>query len=102
MVFGHPKMVAACPLGHLRTDPVRGAEKHWEKDDRLHGQVYAGRADSSDPSRFSIRYEVAGQWGVIRGCLHDDDSVEMEDAEGPGLSTWWINIKQLLPMQLDD
>jgi hypothetical protein len=39
-------------------------------------RLYAGQADRIDPTRFSIRYEIDGQPGVINARICDDDWIE--------------------------
>jgi hypothetical protein len=64
------------PAG-LRGDPAPDAAAAWAplfvaavpSSHRL--RVYAGQADPADPSRFTIRYELDGQPGVVRGELVD-------------------------------
>lgn len=46
-------------------------------------RVFAGRADPSDPSRFTIEVEVDGKAKTIDGRLNEDDSVELQLRDRP-------------------
>ena len=46
-------------------------------------RLYAGQADSTDLSHFTIAYEVNGQPGTIDGWLKDDDTIKLEVRDGP-------------------
>jgi hypothetical protein len=46
-------------------------------------RLYAGQADSTDLSHFTIRYEVNNQPGTIDGWLKDDDTIKLEVRDGP-------------------
>ena len=46
-------------------------------------RVFAGQADPSDPSRFTIEVEVDGKARTFDGRLEDDDSVELRLRDRP-------------------
>jgi len=46
-------------------------------------RVYAGEVDASDPSRFTIKYEVDGDTAYFEGKLLDNDTVEMQAMSRP-------------------
>ena len=48
-------------------------------------RVFAGQADQSDASRFSIEFEwPGGNHGFVDAKLNDDDSVDFTIRPGPG------------------
>jgi hypothetical protein len=51
-------------------------------------RLYAGQADPTDPSHFTIEYateKVAGVWdhGVVDGWLRDNDTLALKFRPGP-------------------
>lgn len=46
-------------------------------------RVYAGRANDSDPSHFTIDVDVNGEREVIDGWLQNDDTVKFVVRDGP-------------------
>ena len=50
-------------------------------------KLYAGQPDPNDRTHFTIRYEAAGQEGIIDGWLKDDDTVRLVVRDGPGKGT---------------
>ena len=60
--------------------------------DRL--QLYSGRIDPTNPSRFTITYRVGGRDGVIDGQLDDEDRVRLQPNTGwvrqrPSSGEWY-------------
>lgn len=51
-------------------------------------RLYAPQPDSSDPSRFTIAYELPEGSGVIEGQLMDTDAVEWKIVSGPAVELW--------------
>ena len=45
-------------------------------------RFFNGQPDKSDPSRFTITYELNGQRGIIDGQIHDDQSVFLQPRQG--------------------
>jgi hypothetical protein len=52
-------------------------------------RFYAGQPDPSDPSRFTIDYDVDGQRGTIRGQLKNDGTVELKPTTGMTIGRRW-------------
>jgi hypothetical protein len=50
-------------------------------------QLFAGRRDPADPSRFTIEYRSESSRGVIKGRLRDDDSIVFSLLSGPATET---------------
>jgi hypothetical protein len=48
-------------------------------------KFFAGQIDTSDASRFTIRYELDGAPGTIGGQLFDNDQVKLNVYDGPAL-----------------
>ena len=46
-------------------------------------RLYAGQADDSDASHFTIAYEAGDGSGTIEGWLGDDDLVHLQVRDGP-------------------
>lgn len=46
-------------------------------------KIFAGQIDSSDPSHFTIGYEMYGQPGIVDGWLRKYDQVEIHVRTGP-------------------
>jgi hypothetical protein len=46
-------------------------------------RIYAGRPDSTDPSRFTAGYEAGGEKGTIEGRLRDDGTLDVGVLDGP-------------------
>jgi hypothetical protein len=49
-------------------------------------RLYAGQPDPSDPSRFTIGYELDGEPGTIDGCVAASGSVHLAVRDGPAKS----------------
>jgi hypothetical protein len=61
---------------------VNGANSHIvPRDPSL--RYYSPYVDPQDKSRFTIRYELRGEHGVIDGKLHDDERVRFSFRTGP-------------------
>jgi hypothetical protein len=52
-------------------------------------RFYAGQPDPSDPSRFTIDYDVDGQRGAIRGQLKNDGTLELKPSTGHSVGRQW-------------
>jgi hypothetical protein len=53
-------------------------------------RFYAGQADPADAARFTIRYSMEGQEGVVEGRLSDDGTeVKVEIKSGPAAESLW-------------
>lgn len=52
-------------------------------------RVFAGQADPSDASHFTIAYDLDGQPGVIDGWLNADGSVKLEPRVGKRVNKVW-------------
>ncbi|HWE03972.1 MAG TPA: hypothetical protein VG326_16325 [Tepidisphaeraceae bacterium] len=49
---------------------------------------FAGHADDSDPSHFTIAYRAAGGAGTVDGYVRDDGTVTMSVRDGPAAGAW--------------
>jgi hypothetical protein len=59
---------------------VQGIGSH-RASDRL--RLFAGQPDASDPTHFTIRYDINGERGTIDGWLRDDGMVTFTVRDGP-------------------
>jgi hypothetical protein len=60
---------------------------HWQRGSDASLRLYAGQIDANDPSRFSVRYQLNGESGVIDGRLGADETVDLTPS-GPLLKGW--------------
>ena len=58
-----------------------------EQRDRL--RIFARRPDPSDPSRFTVAYDIEGTPGVLKGRLKDDDTIELRPSTGRVVGDRW-------------
>jgi hypothetical protein len=64
-----------------------GGQVKLEQRNRL--RVFAGQPDATDPSRFTIAYDVDGTPGILRGRLKDDDTIELRPSTGKLVGDRW-------------
>ena len=57
-------------------------------------RVFAGQVDPNDASHFTIRFELAGQPGLIDGRLKDNDRIVLTVREGPPANVVGENAQQ--------
>jgi hypothetical protein len=57
-------------------------------------RVFAGQADPNDASHFTIRFELAGQAGLIDGRLNNNDRIILTVREGPPANVVGENAQQ--------
>jgi hypothetical protein len=48
-------------------------------------RLYAAQSDLADPTRFTIRYDIDGQQGIIEGKLETDSGITLKVLDGPAL-----------------
>ncbi len=88
-IDGHDYISDVFIPGTLTTDPQR-VPKFWVLD-VLSGypakppnlRIYAGQVDPHDASKFTIRYEIWAQTGVLDGQLTDDDKLKLMPRHTP-------------------
>jgi len=53
----------------------------YTSDDRV--TIFAGQADASNASHFTIGYSINGHHGTLEGWLQNDDSIRLAARDGP-------------------
>lgn len=68
-----------------RGEPIRHARREPFLAYASLVRIFAGQADPSDRSHFTLDYEIDGERGVLDGYLQDDLTVLFKLRDGPGL-----------------
>ena len=80
--FGKPRVLSDDQVGFPRFWPK--ADWSTNSEDQLY-QVFEGRADDADSTRFAIPYEMDGKHGIVDGWLVEDRFVKLQiRGEGKG------------------
>jgi hypothetical protein len=77
------------PLNWDWTPPAGDKPEQIRLEGREMFRFYAGQPDPSDPSRFTIDYDVDGRRGTIHGQLKNDGRVELTPSTGTTAGSRW-------------